>query len=460
MMRALWLSLRRVSLTWIIIAAFSLEIWTIITHESKWYGVWPTASSVVQFGGMYIGPLFGGYAAYIIAREANARLDVFSVKALWLRHYLVIMRLWMGSLISVAGACLYVWLMQIQAGAHGWFWPSYLLILGVQTLVCITVGVILGTLMPSWYGVVVTVIAGYMLLTVPLDGTRHAMNVIVGDSVYVQLVPRKIVSYALVGMALLLLSFALRLLKEKYSGWYSHTKIVLSCVMCAGMVGACVVALSQSGRLVVAREAPENPLCIGEEPQFCGWPENAVFLKKYEDLSPRFARIKSAGLKVPQRFIEYGIDRPANQENGGDVEAYAPSQLTFRSGTGLDYFTYSDFASRIVSHNVEVCWPHTSDTPDGGSQMQQPIDRSADATTSEDKENEAKLKEKRDQLWQAHLEVSEWVTMVLNGGPPPQDMKSTSPVNPTEVARVVASDENEQREWLESRMSFMRSSCG
>ncbi|MDG4802779.1 hypothetical protein [Micromonospora sp. WMMD980] len=309
MSRQILIEIRRSPLLWCAPVLIALELLLVFGRPGEWTTVWSQASARAQWPVLIVGPAVAAVATWSGGRTrrdgmreqlSRAARPAWTVE---LVRFAVVVLL---GLLVYAAAPLAVLAIAAADGAPGRPWPGYLL-LGAGTLVtCAAIGHLAGTRFSSRAAPPLAAITTFTALSWLQDDPRFALSVLSGHP-QVAFAPAALgVRLALAGAATVAAVAGAAVLGRRAmrSGIRFERRLLAG----GGVAAlALVAAMPLTGPLRVGRPAPARPVCAGQQPQVCVWPEEQRHLADAVHASRRLAAAAVSAVPLPATLHEEGL---------------------------------------------------------------------------------------------------------------------------------------------------------
>lgn len=417
MIRVFWLELRHSALRWWLVPLMLVDVATVFGRDRWWIGVWPQASAAAQIPAFFLGPFLAAGASWMASRSAERGMPdrlAGAAVAPWRFEAVQLAATLAYGLVAYFTGTLLAAAVSIPAAGPGFLWPGYQLLGAGLIIGCAAAGHAAGRLFPSRIFTPAVSALGTLLLIASLGNPRaFAFFVLVGDP---QVQTGKLAVAVRVGAAVSLAFLATLvpgILHRGQRRWQGTPAHYVAAFIAASLALVTTFGILSGGPLQVARAAPDDPLCSGNTPKVCVWPEDRKYLPEIVAMVGRIRDLPTTQLKIPSTFFEYGLrDSTTNTSD-------------FRIVEGSTWSVSPSLAGEILQLSAPWC---PTQNPSAAARR--------DLAT-----------------W----ELSAWLEARMNGTGQPDSVHGGPPgVDLTKIASLIKKPETEQAQWLTTHIRTIR----
>lgn len=384
------------------------------TDVTWWRGVWPTASAAVGSPLLFLGPALGALSAWEMShrRDAFPEARVRSTAAALAAHVLA------GLGMLFVGLA-YATIVNLQAGAWGHPWGSYLLVAAAVVAGCVAVGFILAAVpAPVWFAPVITALACFLRLAWTQGGTDALPRVFINAPAYLELNPLAVAgalgeASVLVALALTTPAAVSRLAQVRAGSAYRLGGRRRAGVLAGCLVGALVLGAVVTGPPIQQeRTATSDGVCTGRQIRLCVWPEETERLTSLTTMSDRAADVGERwGATGAVTLREMGL--PETKDGN------------FIMGGEANWFLASSIADALTNQLVPAaCYPAVTDTSQAAADFYRSLN-----------------------------ELTDFLQVQIMGGTIPSDTGDSTGVSWAAVSRAATADTTTQQAWVRQRLA-------
>lgn len=430
MIRQLIIEIKRSQLRFVLPVLILVQVLIMIYRENgQWAYVWPQASVAVQLPTYFVGPILSAAVAWRankIKQTGIYHLVSYHSVRPWKSHIVFLISGFFYALLTIGSGSFVAFLLAKDKAGPGFFWFGYLTVAFVALSFCVLLGHLVGSLFSTaWFTPTLAALLSYLLLTLVSDQNGDTLNLLVG---YPWETVNKAKLWALIITIMLLsllISNAIPYF-EVNSGsgkGYALLSLATICGLSLLVLGATFVNV-KSGPLVIARNPPSGPMCGGQNPEICIWPENQHYMQELIGFTDRVRVLPGFDWDLPDRFSENGLFiKPDSRASGLPVSESRTGFVLLASST---WSVASDLAGEILEKNIETtCIP----------------------------ENESDYEK-----WQlAYFNLIAWMEGYIYGSNKPGDVFGGPPgVDENEISLVLSKSESEQGNWVNSQFQIIQ----
>jgi hypothetical protein len=317
-----WLEFRRSPGRWLGPALIVLGIVTVSQDGSYWVGNWQATSIQAQFTTVIAGPLLAGCAAWAAARGRRHGHETLAVTT---PRADLVTALVQWSAVTAWGLLAYLVVLVLAvvrtapAAVSGGPWPSYLALGAIALVAYSAVGYGLGRALPSRLVAPLAALAVFVYLTVlAFTGPWVSRLALYYGDILVSPATRLRMSVWLAELAwgAALVVVACALMTWRRTEWSRRIAVLVAATLPA--VAVVLVARSLGPDDLVPRPPAAQPVCRGDAPRVCLWPEHGKWAQDAAAVATGLSAALTGVYQFPATVYEAGL-QPGAPATGPEV---------------------------------------------------------------------------------------------------------------------------------------------